>query len=90
MNFQVLRYVVAATQVRHFGQAAEVCHVTQPSLSEQIIKFEEYLGVALFIRARNGVIPTQAGLKISALAQDALEIERKIKALSPRLGVGGA
>ncbi|EIJ32776.1 LysR family transcriptional regulator [Thiothrix nivea] len=89
MNFQVLRYVVAATNVRHFGQAAEMCNVTQPSLSEQIIKFEEYLGVALFVRTRTGVIPTKVGLQVSILAQEALEIEKRIKALSPRLGGGG-
>jgi LysR family hydrogen peroxide-inducible transcriptional activator len=86
MNFRVLRYVAAAADLRHFGKAAEVCNVTQPSLSEQIIKFEEYLGLPLFVRTRTGVIPTNAGLQISALAQDALEIERKIKALSPRIG----
>ena len=88
MNFRVLRYIVAASETRHFGQAATMCNVTQPSLSEQIIKLEEYLGVLLFERARAGVIPTEIGLQVAALAQDALDIEHKIKALSPRFGSG--
>ncbi len=47
MNLRDLEYLVALAETRHFGRAAERCHVSQPTLSTQLRKLEEYLGVAL-------------------------------------------
>ena len=47
MNLRDLRYFVALAETKHFGKAAERCFVSQPTLSAQIKKLENYLGVQL-------------------------------------------
>ena len=47
MNLRDLRYLIALAELRHFGKAAEACFVSQPTLSTQIRKLEEELGVVL-------------------------------------------
>lgn len=66
INFSItqLQYVVAVDTHRHFGKAAHACHVTQPSLSMQIQKLEEHLGVPVFDRSRQPVQPTDVGARI--------------------------
>jgi LysR family transcriptional regulator, hydrogen peroxide-inducible genes activator len=51
MTLRELRYLVALAEHRHFGHAAEACHVTQPTLSTQLRKLEDYLGLALLDRS---------------------------------------
>ncbi len=48
MTLRELRYLVALADHGHFGRAAEACHVSQPTLSTQVRKLEEYLGATLF------------------------------------------
>lgn len=60
MNLRDLRYVLAIAEHGHFGRAAEACGISQPTLSVQIRKVEELLGVALFERASKTVTPTVA------------------------------
>jgi LysR family transcriptional regulator, hydrogen peroxide-inducible genes activator len=60
MNLRDLRYLLALAEQGHFGRAAEACGVSQPTLSVQIRKLEELLGVTLFERANKGVAPTGA------------------------------
>lgn len=67
-----LGYVVAVDTHRHFGKAAESCHVTQPTLSMQLRKLERALGVVLFDRSRTPVVPTDAGRVVAAQARVAL------------------
>jgi LysR family hydrogen peroxide-inducible transcriptional activator len=81
VSFRLLSYIVAATKTGNFREAARLCNVTQPSLSERIGKFESYLGVQLFRRTGRGVVPTEAGRIVAELAEQALEIERRIKAV---------
>ena len=50
MNLRDLRYLVALAELRHFGRAADACHVSQPTLSAAIRKLEEHLGLSLFER----------------------------------------
>jgi len=64
MNLRDLRYLVALADERHFGRAAERCFVSQPTLSAQIRKLEEYLGVPLVERQPRRVALTSAGEKI--------------------------
>lgn len=60
MNLRDLRYVLALAEHRHFGRAAEACGVSQPTLSVQLRKLEDLLGVALFERSSKTVAPTAA------------------------------
>ena len=61
ITLKQLRYFEALARLGHFGQAAEVCAVTQPALSMQIQELEKTLGVKLLERNRNGVMLTDAG-----------------------------
>jgi LysR family hydrogen peroxide-inducible transcriptional activator len=72
MNLRDLNYLVALADLRHFGRAAEHCHVSQPTLSTQVRKLEEELGVALVERAPRQVILTPAGADIVERARRVL------------------
>ncbi len=73
-----LRYVVAVADTGHFGRAAAECHVSQPTLSTQIKKLEDQLGVPLFERAAKRVRLTAAGERIVERARVILEEIRAI------------
>jgi LysR family hydrogen peroxide-inducible transcriptional activator len=64
MNLRDLRYLVALADTRHFGRAAEKSHVSQPTLSAQIRKLEDYLGVTLVERQPRKVALTDVGERI--------------------------
>lgn len=69
MTLTQLEYVVALDTYRHFLLASEKCFVTQPTLSMQIQKLEDELGVKLFDRTKQPVIPTEIGVSIIAQAR---------------------
>lgn len=71
MNLRDLRYFIALADLRHFGRAAEACHVSQPTLSTQLKKLEDELGVQLIERAPRQVMLTPAG-------RDILERARRV------------
>ncbi len=73
MTIRDLEYFVALAETRHFGQAAERCHVTQPTLSMQIAKLEKELGVTLFERDKRRVSLTDMGRQILARAGAVLD-----------------
>jgi len=73
MNLRDLRYLVALADERHFGRAAERCFVSQPTLSAQIRKLEEYLGVSLVERQPRRVKLTPTGEKVVERARRALQ-----------------
>jgi len=73
MNLRDLEYLVALADTCHFGHAAERCCVSQPTLSGQIKKLEEELGVTLFERTRRSVETTPPGEAIVAHARRVLE-----------------
>ncbi len=79
MNLRDLQYVVAVAEAGHFGQAAERCNVSQPTLSAQIKKLEEFLGVSLFERNNKQVRLTAAGEQILPVARRVLEGAEHIK-----------
>lgn len=72
MNLRDLKYLVALADERHFGKAAERCFVSQPTLSAQIKKLEEYLGVALVERQPRKVTLTPAGEQVVERARRVL------------------
>ena len=77
MTLQELKYLVALAEHGHFGRAAEACHITQSTLSTQIKKLEDFLGVSLFDRSLKCIAPTPIGKEILAAARNVvLETER--------------
>ena len=79
MTLTELRYIITLAQDQHFGQAAERCHVSQPTLSVAVKKLEQELGVALFERSKTRVQATPMGEHIVAQAQVVLEQASMIK-----------
>jgi LysR family hydrogen peroxide-inducible transcriptional activator len=64
-----LNYILAVQKFGHFGKASEACNVSQPSLSMQIQKVEDELGIVIFDRATKPVTPTQKGQKVIQAAE---------------------
>jgi LysR family hydrogen peroxide-inducible transcriptional activator len=79
MTIVQLEYIVAVDTYRSFVAAAEKCFVTQPTLSMQIQKLEDTLGVKLFDRSKQPVTPTEIGIDIIAQARILLSESEKIK-----------
>ncbi len=88
MTLQELRYFVAVADTGHFARAAERCHVSQPTLSTQLKKLEDYLGVKLFDRSLRRVTPTPVGREILRAARAIVEESERIRALARAQGKG--
>lgn len=73
MNLRDLKYVIAVAETRHFGRAAERCFVSQPTLSGQIKKLEEELGIVIFERTNRSVEVTPIGEEIIVHARQMME-----------------
>lgn len=69
MTLTQLEYIVAVDTWHHFAKAAEKCFVTQPTLSMQLHKLEQELGVRIFDRSKQPVVATEAGAEIIAQAR---------------------
>jgi LysR family hydrogen peroxide-inducible transcriptional activator len=69
MNLRDLNYLVAVADFRNFTQAANYCAIGQPTLSTQIKKLEDYLGVTIFNREKNNVTVTEYGESIVQIAR---------------------
>lgn len=78
MTLTQLEYILAVTKHRHFGKAARACFVTQPTLSMQIQKLEEELGVKLFDRSKSPILPTAEGEPILEQARVVIREERRL------------
>ena len=61
MELRVLRYFLAVAREENITKAAGLLHISQPSLSRQLMQMEETLGVKLFKRSRHRVILTERG-----------------------------
>ena len=84
MTLTELKYIVAVAREKHFGRAAEACHVSQPTLSLAIKKLEEELDVKLFERSASEVAVTALGEEIVRQAQGVLEQAAEIKEIAKR------
>jgi LysR family hydrogen peroxide-inducible transcriptional activator len=82
LKLKDLRYLVAVADTRHFGRAAERCFVSQPTLSTQLKKLEDYLGVQLIERQPKRVALTAAGEAIVTRARRILEASDEVVTLA--------
>jgi LysR family transcriptional regulator, hydrogen peroxide-inducible genes activator len=83
-----LEYVLAVDKHRHFGKAAQACHISQPTLSQQIQKLEDELGVIVFDRIQKPVIPTEDGERMIAQAKVVVREHERLLHLT-RVGAQG-
>lgn len=84
MTLTELKYIVAVARERHFGKAAEACHVSQPTLSVAVKKLEEELDLKLFERSANEVTVTPLGQEVVRQAQSVLEQAAGIREIAKR------
>ncbi|GAB4184938.1 MAG: LysR substrate-binding domain-containing protein [Wenzhouxiangellaceae bacterium] len=84
MNLRALRYFITLADTRHFSKAAAACFVSQPTLSTQIKKLEDELGVQLVERAPRRVMLTPIGEEIAGRARSVLRDIEEIRMLSKR------
>lgn len=84
MNLRDLQYLVALAEHKHFGRAAEASFVSQPTLSTQIKKLEDELGVALVERTPRKVLLTETGREIAQRARQVLSEIEQIRAIARR------
>jgi LysR family hydrogen peroxide-inducible transcriptional activator len=79
-----LEYVVAVDQCRHFSRAAAMANVSQPTLSAQLQKLEDELGVPLFDRSKQPILPTEEGKALIEQARIILNEVRRLELLADR------
>lgn len=82
MNLRDLHYFVVLAKTQHFGEAAKLCHVSQPTLSMQIKKLEEELGLSLFERNNKHVMLTTHGHLLVERAREVLTNVAEMKELA--------
>lgn len=87
MQFRHLRYFVKVVEAGSFSRAAEMIHVAQPALSQQVAKLEEELGLTLLHRTARGVKPTAAG---EVLYREASAILQQMEQLPSLIRGGGS
>jgi LysR family hydrogen peroxide-inducible transcriptional activator len=85
LSLRQLQYALAVAETRSFRRAAELCLVSQPSLSAQLAQLERALGVRLFERDRRGVLPTPAGEELVDRARRVLLEADDLLATAKRL-----
>ncbi|MEE0967175.1 MAG: LysR family transcriptional regulator [Bacilli bacterium] len=77
MEIRVLKYFLTVAREENITRAAEVLHITQPTLSRQLIQLEEKLGCQLFVRGKNKIILTEAGMLLKRRAQEIVDMANK-------------
>jgi len=82
MNLREMSYLVAIADLHNFSKAAEQCNVSQPTLSTQIKKMEEWLGVKIFERNNKRVMITEEGKNIVQSAKKILQEVERIKEIA--------
>lgn len=77
MEIRVLRYFLTVAREQNFTRAAEVLHITQPTLSRQLMQLEKELSTQLFIREKNRIILTEEGMFLRGRAEAIVELADK-------------
>lgn len=85
MTLTQLNYILAVDRCRNFAQAAKECFVTQPTLSMQIQKLEDYLQIIIFDRSKSPVEPTPMGKKVLEYAKKVIQGAQELEELSKTL-----
>lgn len=84
LSLRALGYLVALAETRHFGKAAELCFVSQPTLSAQLKKMEDQLGVQLVERGQQARL-TDVGARVVERARRIIDEAREIEELARNL-----
>lgn len=79
MELRVLEYYLIVAREENITKAAELLHITQPTLSRQMMQLEEELGVNLFKRGKHRILLTDDGMLLKRRAQELLELANKTK-----------
>lgn len=85
MTLTQLNYILAVDRCRNFAQAAKECFVTQPTLSMQVQKLEDYLQIIIFDRSKMPVEPTPMGKKVLEYARKVMQGANELEELSKSL-----
>jgi LysR family hydrogen peroxide-inducible transcriptional activator len=85
MTLTQLNYILAVDRCRNFAQAAKECFVTQPTLSMQIQKLEDYLQIIIFDRSKTPVVPTPMGKKVLENARKVMKGAQELEELAKSL-----
>lgn len=96
MELRVLRYFLAVAREENITRAAKLLHITQPTLSRQLMQMEEDLGVVLFHRSKHHIILTDDGMLLRRRAEEIVsladkterELQRKEDAVSGEITIG--
>lgn len=77
MDLRLLEYFLESARQESINKAAEVIHISQPTLSRQLAQLEEQLGVQLFVRGNKGIKLTNEGVLFKRRAQEILDLVGK-------------
>lgn len=79
MELRVLNYFLMVAREENITKAARLLHITQPTLSRQLMQLEEELGVKLFHRSNHSIVLTDAGILLKRRAQELISLAEKTK-----------
>ena len=79
MELRTLRYFLAAAQEENLTRAADILHVTQPTLSRQMMDLERELGTTLMLRGKSGLTLTDDGIFFCQRAQEIVELADRLE-----------
>lgn len=77
MEIRVLKYFLAVAREGNITRAVEILHITQPTLSRQLMQLEDELGTALFIRGKRKVLLTETGMLLKRRAEEIIDLSEK-------------
>ena len=77
MEFRLLKYFLMVAREENITKAANLLHITQPTLSRQLIQLEEELGVTLFQRSKHRIILTEDGMLLRRRAKEIISLMEK-------------
>lgn len=77
MELRILRYFLTVVREENITRVAALLHITQPTLSRQLIQLEEELGIKLFHRGRHNIVLTEEGMFLRRRAQEIIDLTEK-------------
>ena len=80
MELRTLKYFLVVSREENITKAASLLHLTQPTLSRQLMQLEDELGIQLFQRSKHSIILTEEGVRLKRRAQELVALAEKTKA----------